>query len=128
MLDTFFHISINSNFNLITLHLVVNGALGAKLTMHEEQNEPVQLSFAQQSKNRVLYIGNSVPGKPASRIYNSKHISIFSSVDSTTTGDRRTFPLMPFNPLSPAFFLHNQLTSDPPITFRHLTTMNLPLA
>ena len=35
---------------------------------------------------------------------------------------------MPLNPLAPAFFLHNQLPSDPPITLRRPTTMNLPLA
>ena len=38
------------------------------------------------------------------------------------------FPLMPLNPLAPAFFLHNQLLSDPPITLRRPTTMNLSLA
>ena len=35
---------------------------------------------------------------------------------------------MPLNPLAPAFFLHNQLPSDPPITLRRPTTMNLPLS
>ena len=35
---------------------------------------------------------------------------------------------MPLNPLAPAFFLHNQLPSDPPITLRRPITMNLPLA
>ena len=35
---------------------------------------------------------------------------------------------MTLNALAPAFFLHNQLPSDPPITLRRPTTMNLPLA
>ena len=35
---------------------------------------------------------------------------------------------MPLNALAPAFFLHNQLPSDPPLTLRSPTTMNLPLA
>ena len=35
---------------------------------------------------------------------------------------------MPLNPLAPAFFLQNQLPSDPPITLRRPITMNLPLA
>ena len=35
---------------------------------------------------------------------------------------------MPLNALAPAFFFHNQLPSDPPITLRRPTTMNLPRA
>ena len=45
---------------------------------------PLQSTFTIQSQTRVLYMGNSFFGKAASRIYNSKHTSHFSTIGSTT--------------------------------------------
>ena len=73
-------------------------------------------------------MGISLLGQPASRIYNPKHISTFSTIGSTITGDRRTFSLMSFKPLAPTFVPHYQLPSDPPISLCNSNTMRLPLA
>ena len=43
--------------------------------------------------------------------HDSKHISTFSTIGSTSTGDHSTFSLMPFNPLAPAF---SQTVNFPP--------------
>ena len=73
-------------------------------------------------------MGNSFLGQPASRIYDSKHISPFLTVGSTTTGDHRASPLMLLNSLAPAFLPHSQSSSDQPISVCNSTTLNLPLA
>ena len=73
-------------------------------------------------------MGKSFLGENASRRFGSKHITISSTINSTTTGDHHSFPLMPLNPLAPVFLLHDQLLSDSPITLNHPSTMNLPLA
>ena len=62
----------------------------------------------------------------ASRIHDSKHISTFSTIGSTSTGDHRTFPLMSLNPFAPTFVPHYQSPSDPPISLCNSTTMSLP--
>ena len=73
-------------------------------------------------------MGNNVLGWQTSRIYDSKHISHFSAISSTTTGDHRTSPLMSLNPPAPAFRSYYPSSSDPPISLCNCTTMSLPLA
>ena len=73
-------------------------------------------------------MGNNLLGKPASRKHDSKHISTFSTIGSTSTDDHRTFPLRPLNPFAPAFLPHNQFSSAPRISLCNSTAMSLPLA
>ena len=73
-------------------------------------------------------MGNSFLGWLTSRIYHSKHISTFSTIGSTSTGDHRIFPLISLNPLAPAFLPQFQSPSDPPASLCNSTTMSLPLA
>ena len=74
------------------------------------------------------FLCNSVLGQPTSRIHDSKHVSPFSTIGSTTTGDHRTAPLMSLNPLALAFLPHSQSSSDLPISVCISTTMSLLLA
>ena len=55
-------------------------------------------------------------------------MSTVSTIGSTTTGNHRTFPVMSFNPLVPAFLPHYHFPSDPPISLCNPAAKNLPLA
>ena len=68
-------------------------------------------------------LGLSTPG-----IHDSKHLSSFPTLVITSTGDYRTFPLMPLNPLAPAFLPRYQSSSDPPVLLCNSTTTSLTLA
>ena len=73
-------------------------------------------------------MGNKLLAWPASRKHDSRHISTFSAVGSTATGDHCTFPLMPLNPLAPAFLPPYRFPSHLPISLCNSTKTSLPLA
>ena len=73
-------------------------------------------------------MGNNLLGWQTPRIYNSKHLSPFSTIGSTTTGHHRTPSLMSLNSLAPAFLPHHQSSSNPPLSLCNSNTINLPLA
>ena len=62
------------------------------------------------------------------RIHNSKHMSPFSTIGSSSTGDHCIPPLMSLNPLAPAFLPQIQSSCDPPISLGNSDTMSFPLA
>ena len=72
-------------------------------------------------------MGNNLPGSPASKIYDSKHISAFATINSITRGDHRTTSLMLLNSLAPAFLPHYQFPSDAQISVCNSTPMSLRL-
>ena len=73
-------------------------------------------------------MGNNLLGWQTSRLYDSEHISPFSTIGSATTGDHCTAPLMSLNRLAPAFLPPSQSSSDPLFGLCNSTAMSLPLA
>ena len=73
-------------------------------------------------------MGNNLLGQPTPRIHNSKHISRFSTIGSSSTGDHCISPLMSVNPLAPDFLPQFQSSYDPAISLGNSSTMSFPLA
>ena len=67
-------------------------------------------------------------GQPTPRIHNSKHISPFSTIGSSSTGDHCISPPMTLNPLAPAFLPQFQFSCDSAILLGNSTKMSFPLA
>ena len=73
-------------------------------------------------------MGDNLLGQSTPRIHNSKHISPFSTIGSSSTGDHCISPLMSLNPLATAFLPQFQTSYDPPTSLGNSTTMSFPLA